>query len=125
MYLVGLGMLIWHEAGVGIAWPDTAINIIRGMEAVVVVGATTTYALMEGASMLAERYIRMRYQKGLEEGRVEGRVEGREEGREEGLDRALTILEELQADLNGGSPDDIDLAKAFREWLEREREKSR
>jgi len=33
--------------------------------------------------MLAERYLKSRYEKGKKDGREEGRKEGREEGREE------------------------------------------
>ncbi len=39
------------------------------MESVVVVGAVTTYAFMEGLTMLAESYKRRRFEEGKEEGR--------------------------------------------------------
>ena len=39
--------------------------------------------------MLAESFLKRRYEAGLQEGRAEGREEGREAGRGEGLDEGL------------------------------------
>ena len=40
-----------------------------------------TFYLVEGISMLAERYLRSRYARGRQDGKKEGRAEGREEER--------------------------------------------
>ena len=49
------------------------------MPYVIVVGATTTTMAVEVVFMLAERYLRRRFQEGKEEGLEEGKQEGRRE----------------------------------------------
>ncbi len=71
--LTGLGLLAGREIGDGEGWLDTTLDIVQGMEAVVVVGAMATYAIMEGISMLAERYQQRRFNEGKAEGKVEER----------------------------------------------------
>ena len=88
-YLTFSGFLAYHEI---VAVPTDAITtmlaILVGMAAIGFVSAINTVAIVEGIDMLAERYLKRRYQTGKEEGRAEGREEGREEGIEIGLEKA-------------------------------------
>ena len=72
------------------AWLETAIAVIRGMEAVVVVVGVWTFTVMEGAVILGERYLRKRFESGRAVGLQEGLQEGREEGREETMTEWVT-----------------------------------
>ena len=73
---------------------DTALAGLKEASSVIPWLIIFTYYLVEGVSMLAERYLRSRYAKGRQdgkkEGREEGRTEGLEEGREEGRKEGLT-----------------------------------
>ena len=89
-YLGGLALIYWlglrteelNMLGAGAL--ATALIIMSTAHAVVIV---------EGVAMLAESFLKRRYEAGLQEGRAEGREEGREagrvEGRGEGLDEGL------------------------------------
>ena len=83
--LVCLALLGWYEVADNTA--DSALATVvavgKGMGQLVIVVAAWTVILLEGYSMLAERYLRRRYQEGRVEGRSEGRIEGRVEGRSE------------------------------------------
>ena len=83
--LTGLGFVGWDEIRRVTAdgFVETVIGILHGMEATVVVSAAMTYIMVEGWTMLAERYQKRRFQEGRTEGRAEGRTEGRTEGRAE------------------------------------------
>ena len=48
--------------------------------------------IVEGIAMLAESFLKRRYEAGLQEGRAEGREEGRAEGREAGLQEGREML---------------------------------
>ncbi len=50
--------------------------------------------------MLAERYLRERYNKGREEGREEGKEEGRAEGREEGKEEGREEADKVWSEWN-------------------------
>ena len=50
---------------------ETIIAVFDNMQAVVVVSAALIYIGVEGGAMLAERYLRRRFQEGREEGRQE------------------------------------------------------
>ena len=84
--LVWLGLVTWYQ--VGFLPADNALGasiaIARGMAPLIVVAAADTVVIVEGYEMLAEKYLRRRYEAGRKEGREEGRAEGRVEGREEG-----------------------------------------
>ena len=71
--LTGLGFVGWDEVHrvTTDGFVETVRGILNGMEATVVVSAALTYVMVEGWTMLAERYQKRRFQ----EGRVEGRVE--------------------------------------------------
>ena len=59
------------------AMVDRAVSVI-------LVAATISTTIVEGALIFAEKYLKHRFERGLEQGREEGREEGREVGREEG-----------------------------------------
>lgn len=66
---------------------ETLIAIGQGTAPLVITIAAETLVILltlEGTVMLAERYLKRRYEVGREEGLEEGRVEGFEEGREVG-----------------------------------------
>ena len=68
----GLGLLIWEEIQTdNSGLRETVLEIVKGMEAVVVVSALTMYGLMEGLNMLAERYKRQKYKEGRQDERRE------------------------------------------------------
>ena len=79
--LACLALLTWHEVTGNTA--DTTLGTVvaigKGMGQLIIVVAAWTVTLLEGYSMLAERYLRRRYREGRAEGRVEGRVEERAE----------------------------------------------
>ena len=50
---------------------ETTIAIIRNMEAFVVVSAAAIYIIVEGGTMLAERYLRRRFAEGVAQGKDE------------------------------------------------------
>ena len=83
--LVCLALLVWYEVADNTADSTlaTVVAVGKGMGQLVIVVAAWTVILLEGYSMLAERYLRRRYQEGRTEGRAEGRAEGRVEGRSE------------------------------------------
>ena len=92
--VLGLAGVVYYEVWLSNAdgLYSTLTNILRQSESLIIVIASETYVIVEGTSMLAERYKQKRFEdgiavgidKGRAEGRVEGRVEGRAEGREEG-----------------------------------------
>ena len=71
-YLTFSGFLAYHEI---VAVPTDAITtmlaILVGMAAIGFVSAINTVAIVEGIDMLAERYLKRRYQTGKAEGRAE------------------------------------------------------
>ena len=75
--LTGLGFVGWDEVRRVTAdgFVETVIGILHGMEATVVVSAAMTYIMVEGWTMLAERYQRRRFQEGRAEGRAEALAE--------------------------------------------------
>ena len=87
-YLGGLALIYWLglrteelkllEAGALV----TALIIMSTAHAVVIV---------EGIAMLAESFLKRRYEAGLQDGREEGRAEGRDEGREAGRDEGQSV----------------------------------
>ena len=83
--LAATAFVVWYEAQTiaedGL--PKTILEIAQGLVPFFFIALTGSLLVVEGAAMLAERYLRERYNKGREEGLEEGREEGRE-GREEG-----------------------------------------
>ena len=84
--IAAIAFVVWYEAQTiaedGL--PKTILEIAQGLVPFFFIALTGSLLIVEGAAMLAERYLRERYNKGREEGLEEGREEGREEGLEEG-----------------------------------------
>ena len=77
-FLTFSGFLAYHEVT---AVPTDAITtmlaILLGMAPLSFLSATNTIVAVEGGEMLAERYLRRRYQAGKAEGLKEGEEKGR------------------------------------------------
>lgn len=57
--------------------------MIDAAVSVILVAATISTTIVEGALIFAERYLKHRFERGREQGREEGREEGRAEGADE------------------------------------------
>ena len=82
--VVGLGFraiegLPRHRPGDAIGFTNTMVD---GAVSVILVAATISTTIVEGAMIFAERYLKHRYERGREEGIEAGKKEGKEEGRE-------------------------------------------
>jgi hypothetical protein len=75
-FLIFSGFLAYHEV---IAVPTDAITtmlaILMGMAPLGFVSAVNTVVAVEGVEMLAERYLRKRYEAGLKAGEEKGKAE--------------------------------------------------
>ncbi len=75
--LIGLFGVTWlevrHNTTDGVL--ETTVAIIHTMQSVVVVAAAWVYLTVEGSAMIAEKYLKKRYQDGRQEGLQEGRHE--------------------------------------------------
>ena len=67
--VAGLALLVWEKTEGTTSLRDAALDIVQDMEAMVVVGAIVAYAVIEGGSMLAERYKREKYKEGRQDER--------------------------------------------------------
>ena len=77
---IGLGFraieeLPRHQPGDAIGFTNTMVD---GAVSVILVAATISTTIVEGAMIFAERYLKHRYERGREEGIEEGKEEGRE-----------------------------------------------
>lgn len=101
----------------------TLTNILRQSESLIIVIASETYVIVEGTSMLAERYKQKRYEdgiavgidKGRAEGRVEGRAEGRVEGRVEGRAEGRAEVQQEWAEWNQRRESALEEGRPFTE----------
>ncbi|MDE2779009.1 MAG: hypothetical protein OXI91_04955 [Chloroflexota bacterium] len=87
LFVLSTGLYLWRgfaTAGPAAHHLDTTLASLKEASALIPWLIVFAYYLVEGLSMLAERYLRSRYAKGKEEGLKEGRQEGRDEGRQEG-----------------------------------------
>ena len=79
-FLTFSGFLAYHEVT---AVPTDAIStmlaILMSMAPLGFVSAANTVVAVEGVEMLAERYLRRRYEAGLKAGEEKGKVEGKAE----------------------------------------------
>ena len=66
-----------------------ALAVVSFMEAAAVVSAAAAFVIVEGTMLLAERYLKKRFEEGKKEGKKEGKEEGREEGKLEGLTEGI------------------------------------
>ena len=78
-FVIGLVLVVDYVGPDSRIWPDRIVEVLKLMPYVIVVGATTTTMAVEVVFMLAERYLRRRFQEGKEEGLEEGKQEGRRE----------------------------------------------
>ena len=74
-FVIGLVLVVDYVGPDSRIWPDRIVEVLKLMPYVIVVGATTTTMAVEVVFMLAEQYLRRRFQEGLEEGKQEGRRE--------------------------------------------------
>ena len=76
-FLTFSGFLAYHEVtGVPTDAMTAMLAILMGMAPLGFVGAVNTVVAVEGVEMLAERYLRKRYEAGLKEGAEKGKAEG-------------------------------------------------
>ena len=82
-FMFWLAIITWQEVSLRTTDGalETATGIGRSMGPAVVLSAAVTVIVVEGTYMLAERYLRRRFQEGKEEGLEEGREEGQREER--------------------------------------------
>ena len=74
-YVGGLALLYWR----GLRADElTLLEAAALATALIIMSTAHAVALVEGIAMLAESFLRRRYEAGLQEGREEGRAEGRE-----------------------------------------------
>ena len=57
-------------------------SMVDGAVSVILVAATISTTIVEGALIFAEKYLKHRFERGLEQGREEGREEGADEERQ-------------------------------------------
>jgi hypothetical protein len=87
LFSLATGLYVWRgftTSRASTSAIDTALDALKEASGVTPWLIIFTFYLVEGLSVLAERYLRSRYAKGKEEGRLEGKTEGIQEGREEG-----------------------------------------
>jgi hypothetical protein len=78
-FVIGLVLVVDYVGPDSRIWPDRIVEVLKLMPYVIVVGATTTTMAVEVVFMLAEQYLRRRFQEGKEEGLEEGKQQGRRE----------------------------------------------
>ena len=74
LFALVTGLYLWRgfaTALPGAQYVDTVLDALKEASALIPWLVIFTYYLVEGVSMLAERYLRSRYAKGKEEGREE------------------------------------------------------
>ena len=92
-YLGGLALIYWR----GLRTDElTLLEAAALATALIIMSTAHAVALVEGIAMLAESFLKRRYEAGLQEGRIEGREEGRAEGREEGRAEGREMLQRWQ-----------------------------
>ena len=84
LFALVTGLYLWRgfaTALPGAQYVDTVLAALKEASALIPWLVIFTYYLVEGVSMLAERYLRSRYAKGKEDGREEGREEVQQQWR--------------------------------------------
>ena len=80
-FLTFSGFLAYHEVTtVPTDAITTMLAILMGMAPLGFLSAVSTVVAVEGCEMLAERYLRRRYEAGLKAGQEKGKAEGLKEG---------------------------------------------
>ena len=81
-FLLLAGFRVYHEL---ISNPTDALttfmDVMDGLAPIIVFVTASTVLIQEGGEMLAERYLRRRFEQGKAEGIAEGMAEGQEEER--------------------------------------------
>ena len=110
--VVGLGFraiegLPRHRPGDAIGFTNTMVD---GAVSVILVAATISTTIVEGAMIFAERYLKHRYERGREEGIEEGKEEGREAEQQRWADwmARKQRAEEIGEEFSEPSPLEID-----------------
>ena len=79
-FFIGLALVIDYVEPNTRIWPDRIVDVIKLMPYVVVVAATIASMEVEAVYMLAERYLRKRFQEGEQQGIAKGEQRGIEKG---------------------------------------------
>ena len=107
LFAPGSGFIVWQEGWRNNAdgGPETVRAIIDGVEPVVVASMAITYVIVQGAAMIAESYLRRRYQEGREEGRDETLSALERVAREKGMsvEEIQRIIDDMRAIIRKGS----------------------
>ena len=88
-YVGGLALIYWLGLRTG------ELKLLEAgalATALIIMSTAHAVVIVEGIAMLAESFLKRRYEAGLQEGRAEGREEGRAEGREAGLQEGREML---------------------------------
>ncbi len=96
LFVLVTGVYLWRgfdTAVIDAYVVDTAMAAFKEASALIPWLIIFTYYLVEGVSMLAERYLKSRYAKGRKEGKEEGREEERGKWREWNLRREQALRE--------------------------------
>ena len=76
-YVGGLALIYW----MGLRTEELKFPEAGGLATALIIMSTAhAVVIVEGIAMLAESFLKRRYEAGLQEGRVEGREAGRDEG---------------------------------------------
>ncbi len=68
LFFIGLALAVDYVGPEHRIWPDRIMEVVKLMPYVVIVAGTITAMAVEGVYMLAERYLRRRFQEGKQEG---------------------------------------------------------
>ncbi len=69
-----IGLVVWYEIAQvsGDTWPESILSITRGVGASVIAIAGESLVRTEAIVLISERYLKKRYNAGIEKGREEG-----------------------------------------------------
>ena len=88
-YVGGLALLYWR----GLRTDElTLLEAAALATALIIMSTAHAVVIVEGIAMLAESFLRRRYEAGLQKGREEGRAEGREAGLQAGREESQEML---------------------------------
>ena len=74
MVVALIGLVVWYEIAQvpGDTWPESILSITRGVGASVIAIAGESLVRTEAIALISERYLKKRYNAGIEKGREEG-----------------------------------------------------
>ncbi len=69
-----IGLVVWYKIAQvpGDTWPESILSITRGVGASVIAIAGESLVRTEAIALISERYLKKRYNAGIEKGREEG-----------------------------------------------------